>query len=140
MAMTTYLKNKILDNLFRGSSYTVPGTMYIALSKTLPTDAGTNCTEPTASSYERFAVASNTVNWVAANEGSISNSKALRFNEAQETWTTSASPITHWAIYDAKTSGNMLFYGSLTRTQEIPRGSILEIPENGLVTTIINQQ
>ena len=139
MGMTNYLKDSILEDLFRGTTYTAPSVMYIALSKTAPTELGTNCTEPSAASYERLAVTSNEVNWAEAVNGSLSNSVALRFAEAEETWTTQASPVTNWAIFDAPTDGNMLFFGSLSRSQEIPRGSILEIPENGLVTTIINQ-
>lgn len=139
MAMTTYLKNEVLENLFQNKVFTVPRMMYIALSKTAPTDAGTGCTEPTSASYFRLGVTSNETNWTSAAEGSLSNSIALRFTEAQESWTTQAAPISHWAIFDSQTGGNMLFYGALTKTQEIPRGSILEIPENGLVTTIINQ-
>lgn len=138
--MTTYLKNAILEDLFRNTQYVVPNVMYIALSKTQPNDNGGNCTEPNTASYKRLEVGSNVVNWSEASEGSLSNAVDLRFVEAEESWTTAAAPISHWAIFDAETNGNMLFYGALTRTQEIPRGSILEIPENGLVTTIINQQ
>ena len=90
MAMTTYLKNKTLDNQFRGESYTPPSIIYVA------------------------------------------------FAEAEESWTTQAAPITHWAMFDQETGGNMLFYGQLTKTQEVPRGAILEFPENGLTTTILN--
>jgi hypothetical protein len=138
MAATTKMKNDILNKFFRGDTLEIPSVMYIALSKTAPNDAGGNATEPTAASYARLAVQSSSVNWTEALSGSLSNSVALRFDEAQESWTTAAAPITHWAIYDAQTGGNMLFYGSLVRSQEIPTGSILEIPENGLVTTILN--
>ena len=139
MGMTNYLKNNILNDLFRGVAFTSPSVVYIALSKTAPTELGSNCTEPSAASYERLSVTSNGINWAEAVNGSLSNSIALRFTEAEESWTTQASPVTHWAIFDAPTDGNMLFFGALSRSQEIPRGSILEIPENGLVTTIINQ-
>lgn len=139
MGMTNYLKNNILNDLFRGVAFTSPSVVYIALSKTAPTELGSNCTEPSAASYERLSVTSNGINWAEAVNGSLSNSIALRFTEAEESWTTQASPVTHWAIFDAPTDGNMLFFGALSRSQEIPRGSILEIPESGLVTTIINQ-
>ena len=138
MAMTTYLKNKTLDNLFKGEIFTPPSIIYVALSKSAPTDEGTNCTEPSEASYKRLAITSNSVNWTAANNGTISNSTTLRFDEAEESWTTQAAPITHWAMFDQETGGNMLFYGALTKTQEVPRGSILEFPENGLTTTILN--
>ena len=36
------------------------------------------------------------------------------------------------------TGGNMLFFGSLLKAQEVPAGGILEIPQNALVTTILN--
>ena len=138
MAMTTYLKNKTLDNLFRGESYTSPSIIYVALSKSAPASNGSNCTEPDAASYKRLAISSNSVNWNAANGGSISNSSTLRFSEAEESWTTQAAPITHWAMFDQETGGNMLFYGQLTKTQEVPRGAILEFPENGMTTTILD--
>ena len=41
-------------------------------------------------------------------------------------------------MFDQETGGNMLFYGQLTKTQEVPRGAILEFPENGLTTTILD--
>ena len=139
MSATTYLKNAILNSQFRNDPYAIPTMLYVGLSKTAPNDLGTNCTEPTSASYKRLEIASNAVNWEEATEGSITNTATLRFNEAEESWTTQAAPITHWAIFDASTGGNMLYYGQLTKSQEIPRGSILEIPENGLTTTIVNQ-
>jgi hypothetical protein len=138
MAATTKMRNDILNKLFRNDNIVFPTTLYIALSKTAPNDSGGNITEPTASSYTRLAVSSDSINWTEATTGTLNNSVAFRFSEAEESWTTAASPITHWAIYDAQTGGNMMFYGSLLRAQEIPTGSILEIPENGLVTTILN--
>ena len=57
---------------------------------------------------------------------------------SSESWTTAAAPLTHWAIFDAPTGGNMLFFGSLLKAQEVPAGGILEIPQNALVTTILN--
>ena len=68
----------------------------------------------------------------------MSNSTAFRFAEAEESWTTAAAPLTHWALFDAPTGGNMLFFGSLLKAQEVPAGGILEIPQNALVTTILN--
>lgn len=138
MAATTKMKNNLLNLIFRNRTYNMPDMLYIALSKTAPNDNGTNCTEPAAQSYQRLAIASNEINWTESNGGSLSNAIDFRFNEAEEPWTTAAAPVTHWAIFDSQYDGDMLFYGALTRAQEIPTGSILEIPENGLVTTILN--
>lgn len=99
---------------------------------------GTNCTEPTVSSYKRFAAKCDATNWNESVQGSTTNSVVFRFNEAQESWTTAASPVTHWVIFDAATGGNMMFYGELMRAQEIPTGAVLEIPAEGLTTTVLN--
>lgn len=132
--INTYEKNQILTNIFRNGEKTI----YIGVSKTAPTETGTNCTEPTAPSYKRFSAKCDTSNWGEPNEGTISNSVAFRFDEAQESWTTAASPVTHWVIFDAETGGNMMFYGELMRAQEIPAGAVLEIPTKGLTTTVLN--
>lgn len=132
--INTYEKNQILTNIFRNGEKTI----YIGVSKTAPTEAGTNCTEPTAPSYKRFLAKCDSTNWNEPNEGTISNSVVFRFDEAAESWTTAASPVTHWVIFDAETGGNMMFYGELMRAQEIPAGAVLEIPTEGLTTTVLN--
>ena len=136
--ITTNVKNNILNNWFRGTGATLPTTLYVGLSKTAPTEAGGNVTEPTASSYKRIAIQANTTNWTTASNGKISNAVVFRFPEATEAWTTSSAKITHFAIYDAQTGGNLLFYGQLSISQEIPIGSIMEIPIGGLSTQLTN--
>ena len=132
--INTYEKNQILNNIFRNGEKTI----YIGVSKTAPSEDGTNCTEPTVSSYKRFAAKCDATNWNESIQGSTTNAVVFRFDEAQESWTTAASPVTHWVIFDAATSGNMMFYGELMRAQEIPAGAVLEIPAEGLTTTVLN--
>ena len=134
----TYTENALLNHLFRGQAYTTPGTLYLGVGKSAPNEAGTGFTEPTAPSYARYEITSNTTNWTEPISGSLSNSTAFRFTEAEESWTTAAAPLTHWALFDAPTGGNMLFFGSLLKAHEVPAGGILEIPQNALVTTILN--
>ena len=136
--INTYTENALLNHLFRGQAYTTPGTLYLGVGKSAPNEAGTGFTEPTAHSYARYEITSNTTNWTEPISGSLSNSTAFRFTEAEESWTTAAAPLTHWALFDAPTGGNMLFFGSLLKAQEVPAGGILEIPQNALVTTILN--
>ena len=136
--INTYTENALLNHLFRGQAYTTPGTLYLGVGKSAPNEAGTGFTEPTAPSSARYEITSNTTNWTEPISGSLSNSTAFRFTEAEESWTTAAAPLTHWALFDAPTGGNMLFFGSLLKAQEVPAGGILEIPQNALVTTILN--
>ena len=136
--ITTYMKNALLNDLFRGVEYTNPTNLYLGVGTTAPSEDGTGFTEPSASSYHRYEIASTTTNWTEPTDGSLSNLPTFRFNEAEESWTTSTTPLTHWAIFDAATDGNMLFYGDLLKSQEVPSGGILEIPTNALSTTILN--
>ena len=57
--INTYEKNQILNNIFRNGEKTI----YIGVSKTAPSEDGTNCTEPTVSSYKRFAAKCDATNW-----------------------------------------------------------------------------
>lgn len=136
--ITNYLKNKLLDNWFRNESYDFPDTIYIGLSQTAPTETGGNITETVAPSYARCAILTDNTIWDSANNGSIDNSVPIRFAEAGEDWTTSASPFSHYVIFDSLTGGNALFYGELIHTQQVPLGAIVEIPAHGLRTTILN--
>lgn len=132
--INVYEKNQILNNIFINGEKTI----YIGVSKTAPNENGSNCTEPTAASYKRFAASCDTANWKESTTGTTSNAVTFRFNEAEESWTTAAAPLTHWVIFDAEKDGNMLFYGELMRSQEVPMGAVLEIPVDGLTTTILN--
>lgn len=136
--INTYTENAILNHLFRGQAYTAPSTLYLGVGKSAPNESGIGLTEPDAPSYKRYEITSNTTNWTEPTSGSLSNSIAFRFAEAETSWTTAASPLTHWAIFDAATGGNMLFFGSLLKAQEVPSGGILEIPQNALETKIFN--
>lgn len=49
--INTYEKNQILNNIFRNGEKTI----YIGVSKTAPSEDGTNCTEPTSISLQPLA-------------------------------------------------------------------------------------
>lgn len=136
--ITTYMKNKLLNDWFRNEAYDFPDIIYLGLSKTSPNEDGTGVTEPTANSYKRLALNCDTDTWTTSTEGSVTNVNVLRFSESEECWASSQDPITHYVIYDNDNNGNLLFYGELERVQEIPIGSILEVKDRVLTTTIIN--
>lgn len=102
MAKSDYLEAKLLDHVLRNTSYTSPTTVYAALMTATPNDAGGG-TEVTGGSYARQAIT-----FGAASAGSISNSSAVTFSSLP------AATITHIAVYDALTTGNLLYYGALT--------------------------
>ena len=119
-AMTDYLENKIIDWFFRGQAFSPPGTAYVGLLTAAPSD-NTNGTEVTGGSYARVGIAAALANWAgtqsagsttasSGSSGTTSNNSAISFATPTANWGT----ITHFGVYDALTSGNLLFWGALS--------------------------
>jgi hypothetical protein len=126
-----YLENAILDHILGGGDYTRPATVYIALFTTAPVDAGTGGTEVSGNNYSRASVTNNNTNWPAASSGSKSNGTTITFPTASGSWGT----IVAFGIYDASTSGNLLYYGSLSTAQVIANGNTLSFSAGNLTIT-----
>lgn len=132
MGISTYLANNLLDHQVGKTSYTMP-TVYVALSSTTPTAAGTNITEPSGGSYARVATAG--ADWNAASAGATSNANTLTFPSATADWAAGAN-MTHGVLFDASTGGNMLGFGSLTVPKAALNGDTLAIPAGDLDITL----
>ena len=119
-AFSDYLENKVLDHLLGAVPFTAPSTVYFALYTSSPNDAGGG-TEVSGGGYARVAVANNAVNWPGAATGTKRNGTTITFPEASATWGT----IVAIGILDAVSSGNLLFWTSITSrsvvTGDIPR-------------------
>jgi len=100
-AKSNYLENALLNHVLRATTYTPPTTLYLALFTTDPTDSATG-TEVTGGSYARKVIT-----FAAASGGTSNSSVEVTFP------TLPAGTITHAAIYDALTGGNMLYYKAL---------------------------
>lgn len=95
---TTYLKNELADHVFRNAAYTSPTTVYLALFTTATDDAGGG-TEVAGGSYARQSVT-----FGAPTDGAVSNTGTVTFTNLP------TATITHWAIFDAVSAGNMLVH------------------------------
>lgn len=117
-----YLENALLDGVLGGTNFTQPATVYIALFTAKGTnaqsDAGTNFTEVTGGSYARKSVTNNVGNWPAASAGSKSNGAAITFATATADWGT----VVAFGVYDALTSGNLLYWADLGANKTISNG------------------
>lgn len=102
MSKSDYLENKILNVVFKNTAYTPPATVYGALMTATPTDTGGG-TEVTGGSYARQALTMGTPSL-----GTITNTLAVNFTAVP------AGTITHIAVYDDLTAGNLLYYGALS--------------------------
>lgn len=104
MPATTYLSNKLLDHALKNTAYAPAATVYLALFTTATTDAGGG-TEVVGGSYARQAVTFGT-----AATKHTDNTGVITFTNMP------TATITHGAIMDASTAGNMLTHGALVAT------------------------
>lgn len=136
--ITTYLKNKLLNYLFRKENYQIPDIYYVALSTEKPLEDGSGFCEVTGGAYERLGIQTTDYYWKTAENGTIFNIKELEFNEAETDWCTNDKPIKYFAIFDAKNGGNMLMFDEIRRNKYIVAGNTMVIPIGGITTRIIN--
>jgi hypothetical protein len=127
---STRFKNIIMGNIFRtDTSVSIPTNYYIGLSSTEPNVGGTNVTEPSSSTgYGRVRLTSLS----APNDGIITNTSVIQFNESTANWFTASNPATHYVIFDAPTGGNLLMYNKLTTSRVIETDTIATIKANTL--------
>jgi hypothetical protein len=123
--MSNYLENALVNAVLRNTSYTSPTTTYLALYTSDPTDADTG-TEISGGSYQRQPIT-----FGAPSNGVSTNSSAIEFPQATADW----GIISHVAIRDAVTSGNMLFHTALDASKTINNGDIFKITSGNLSVT-----
>lgn len=143
-ALTDYLENKLIDTFLRAQAYTMPATVYVGLYTSCPTDS-TAGTEVSGGSYARVAITSSLANWAGTQSaastttssgtgGTTSNNGAITFPTATADWGT----VTCFGVSDASTSGNLLFYATLTASRNITNGSTASFAAGALTLQIDN--
>lgn len=134
-----YLEEKIIQTTLRGQAMPVPSSIYLALFTADPTDANASANEVKLSDWPAYArqdaaqggaIASG---WTAPANGVSSNAKIVTFPANN-----GASPIqiTHMAIYDAQTGGNMLYHAPLVSSKTLQIGDVLSFGIGALTVTI----
>lgn len=127
-AFSDYLENRLIDHILRGQTFTAPTTIHVGLLTASASDSSPG-TEVTGGSYARVAVTASLANFAgtqsagstAASSGSTgttSNNNVVTFPAPTANW----GSITHFAIFDASTGGNLLFYGALTTAKTVNNG------------------
>jgi hypothetical protein len=127
-AASDYLENKLLDHTLRNTAFSQPSGLHVGLF-TANTGLETNSpsAEVSGGSYARKTIA-----FSAASGGSASNSATVTFDAATANWGT----ITHVAVLDASTSGNVLFHGAVTSAKTIETGDTFQISSGNLTITL----
>ena len=126
-AISNYLENALINATLRNTTYTSPTTVYAGLFTSDPTDAGSG-TEVSGGSYARKAIT-----FAAPSNGVTTNSAAAcEFDQATGSWGT----ITHFGIFDALTSGNLLYHGALTTSKTISSGDVFKFATSSVTVTL----
>lgn len=106
VAKTHYWEN-LIELAIKGTNLTAPTTLYIGLFTVTPGESGGG-TEVTGGAYARQLFTFGAV--AAQSSGSqVANSAQITFPVATAGWGT----VVAVGIFDAVTSGNMLYYGAL---------------------------
>jgi len=139
-AASNYLETNLLDHSLGTASFTSPSTVYVGLFKstvdaatTLANlEAGTLTDEvPTAGStaYARQTI---TFNSASSPGGTATNNGAVTFPTATANW----GDVTHIALLDASSSGNVLYAGALDSTKTVETGDSFVIQDQNLTITL----
>jgi len=117
--MSDYLEVELRKHIFRTGSFTKPSALYVSLHTADPTDDASG-TEVSGGSYARVQRDPLDANWTGASStnGQTDNAAAITFPSPTGNW----GSVTHFGIWDASTSGNMLIHGALTTPKTVNNG------------------
>lgn len=122
--LSNYLANAVLNWLDGDAMPSAPSDVYVALFNGDPTATGSGGTEVTTTIRAAGRLA---VTWGAVSSRETSNSADIDFGTAD-----GAATVTHAAIFDAASSGNMLCYSPVDNTRNILSGDPVVIPTGDL--------
>lgn len=135
--LSNYLANELVDHVLN-AAYTPVATVYVGLSTADPLDSGAGLAEPSGNNYARVAVT-----FGAASARRVTQSGVITFPQASGAWGT----ITHWAAFDAASSGNMLAHGALPVAKQVVANNTpsfadtevwIEISAGSVSTTLVH--
>ena len=124
-AMSDYLENEILDHILRNAAYTPASTVYIGLSTGSFNDDNSG-TELSGNGYTRKAIT-----FDAASGGATDNTSSVDFDAATGSW----GSVSHFGLFDASSSGNLLIHGAFSAAKTVASGDILRIAAGELDIT-----
>jgi hypothetical protein len=128
MSFTNYLENAVMDHVFGSGTFTKPAGRYVALFTAAPGEAGGG-TELVGNGYARQS-AGFTISGTSPTQGT--NTAAIEYPTATASWGT----VTHVAVFDAASGGNMLSYAALSVSKTIGSGDVFRIPASNLTFTL----
>ena len=128
-SFSDYWEVKLLD-LTTGKAGVSTPTVFIGLSTADPLDDASGLAEPSGNGYTRVETSGAT--WNSAASGATDNAADMTFPEASGAWGT----ITHFALFDAVSGGNMIGHGSLSTPKTIDNGDTAKFSSGDLDITL----
>ena len=128
-AFSNYSEERYVEHFLRNNAVASPAAVYLALFTTDPGEDGSG-SEATYVAYAR-----QTSVWTALDgSGQTKNVGALTFPANGNA--SADATITHAALYDAASAGNMLLYGPLASSKTLAVGDVLSFAVNALTLTL----
>ena len=127
MAKSDYLETQIINHVLRNTALTSPVAVFVGLSTADPLDTAAGLAEPVGNGYARVEV-----EFDAPTDGVTQNTNIETFGPASGgAW----GDLTHMAVFDASTGGNMLYHGVLTAQKTVGDGDSIEFAVGNLTIT-----
>ena len=129
-----YLEEKILDATLKAGTFPTIGTVYLATFTSDPTDAGSG-TESTwnanSIAYARQAMTFGAISTSGTGKEAASSAQ-IQFPALVGSNVT----ISHIGIFDAATSGNMLYHTNLATSKTLTADDVLSFAVSGVTVTL----
>lgn len=114
MSTSDYLEDAILNHILSATGYASPNaTLHLALFVADPTDANITANEVETTVLDT-AYARQPISFAAASGGTSASSNAQTFAAVIYGSGAADYNVTHFAIYDALTVGNLLYHNALS--------------------------
>lgn len=131
-SFSDYLENELLDHVFKTGDYTPATNLYVALLTSTPDDADTGSTLPGEITGTGALARIKCNTWDAAASGATENSQTVTFAQA----TGDMGTVTHFAICDKTTNGNVIGWGALSASRAISSGDTPSFATGDLDVTL----
>lgn len=127
MSFSNTYETHVLNYLLTSTSVTRPTAWYLALFTSNPAeDASGTEVSTTGTAYARQAAT------FTVSGNSASNTSEIEFPTA----TASFGTVTHAAVFDASTGGNMIAYAALATSKTIDTGDVMRVPASDFDITL----
>lgn len=127
-ALSDHAENLLLNWLMTTGTATRPTNWYVALFTSAPNDAGGG-TEVSGNGYSRQSVSWDTASGTG---GTTANSGTVSFTASGSGFGT----VTHIGIFDASSSGNLLWHGAMDTAKSVASGDVLQFAAGAIDLTI----